>query len=174
MNKKIAIIGASYLQLPLIEKAKELGSETHVFAWAANDVGEKVEDYFYPISIIEKEQIEKVCEEVGVCGICSIASDLAAVTVNYVAEKMGLVGNGMECALISTNKHLMRLAFEKAGDPSPKSVLVDENTDLDKTKTIMVYCKSGVRSNKAYNTLKDLGYDVVDLGAYDKVELEKE
>lgn len=32
MKKKIAIIGASYLQLPLIQKAKELGYETHVFA----------------------------------------------------------------------------------------------------------------------------------------------
>ena len=51
---------------------------------------------------------------------------------------------------------------------------IDENTNLDKNKTILVYCKSGVRSNKAYNTLKELGYDVIDLGAYDKVELEKE
>lgn len=50
----LAIIGASYLQLPLIKKAKELGYTTHVFAWAANDVGEKEADYFYPISIIEK------------------------------------------------------------------------------------------------------------------------
>ena len=52
-------------------------------------------------------------------------------------------------------------------------LLVLENT-LDKDKTILVYCKSGVRSNKAYNTLKDLGYDVIDLGAYDNVTLEKE
>ena len=54
MNKNIAIIGASYLQLPLIEKAKELGYKTHVFAWAANDVGEKAADCFYPVSIVEK------------------------------------------------------------------------------------------------------------------------
>ena len=52
--KNLAIIGASYLQLPLIEKAKEMGYITHVFAWAANDVGEKAADYFYPISVIEK------------------------------------------------------------------------------------------------------------------------
>lgn len=50
--KKIAIIGASYFQAPLIEKAKQLGLETHVFAWAANDVVEKMPDYFYPISIL--------------------------------------------------------------------------------------------------------------------------
>ena len=58
--KKIAIIGASYLQLPLIRKAKEMGYETHVFAWKANDVGEKEADVFYPISIVEKEEILNV------------------------------------------------------------------------------------------------------------------
>ena len=66
--KKIAIIGASYLQVPLIEKAKQLGLETHVFAWAANDVGERIADYFYPISIVEKEEILSKCVEIGVDG----------------------------------------------------------------------------------------------------------
>ena len=57
INKNLAIIGASYLQLPLIEKAKEMGYITHVFAWAANDVGEEAADYFYPISIVERSSI---------------------------------------------------------------------------------------------------------------------
>ena len=43
-KKRLAIIGASYLQMPLIEKAKEKGYETHVFAWAAGDVGEEAAD----------------------------------------------------------------------------------------------------------------------------------
>lgn len=43
---------------------------------------------------------------------------------------MGLVGNSKECAEISTNKHLMRMAFEKNGDPSPKSILADSIEDL--------------------------------------------
>ena len=51
---------------------------------------------------------------------------------------------------------------------------IDENTDLDKNKTIIVYCRSGARSKKAYDTLKDLGYDVYDLGAFDKIKLDKE
>lgn len=128
--KKIAIIGASYLQLPLIERAKSLGIETHVFAWAANDVGEKVADYFYPISIVEKEQILEKCREIGIDGVCSIASDLAAVTVNYVAMEMGLTGNTLACTEKSTNKHLMRQCFATNGDPSPKSILVDSVDDL--------------------------------------------
>lgn len=128
---KIAIIGASYLQQPLIEKAKSLGLETHVFAWQCGDIGEKIADVFYPISIVEKEEILAKCREIGIDGVCSIASDLAAITVNYVAAEMGLIGNSMECTAISTNKHLMREAFAKNGDPSPKSLMVDQVEDLD-------------------------------------------
>lgn len=128
--KKLAIIGASYLQEPLIQKAKSMGIETHVFAWECGDVGEKSADCFYPISIVEKDEILAKCREIGIDGVCSIASDLAAITVNYVAVKLGLVCNSSECVEMSTNKHKMRLAFEKNGDPSPKSILVANVDDL--------------------------------------------
>lgn len=129
-SKNLAIIGASYLQLPLIVKAKDMGYTTHVFAWATNDVGETVADFFYPISIVEKDEILDKCREIGICGICSIASDLAMTTVNYVAFHLGLLSNSLEATSKSTNKHLMRRAFEENGDPSPKSYLVDDTTDF--------------------------------------------
>lgn len=129
--RKIAIIGASYLQEPLIKRAKEMGIETHVFAWAVGDVGEKSADYFYPISIVEKEEILEKCMEIGIDGICSIASDLAAITVNYVADKMGLICNDSNCVEVSTNKNSMRRCFEKNGDPSPKSIKVNSIKDIE-------------------------------------------
>ena len=128
--KDIAIIGASYLQVPLIEKAKEMGLITHVFAWEAGDPGEKAADHFYPISITEKERILEKCRDIGISGITSIASDLAAVTVNFVADALHLAGNSPQCALFSTNKHEMRMAFERGGDPSVKSILVKDTDDL--------------------------------------------
>ena len=131
MSENLAIIGASYLQLPLINKAKEMGYTTHVFAWAAQDVGEKAADFFYPISIVEKEEILEKCRQIGICGICSIASDVAVVTVNYVAEMLGLNGNLISSTGKCTNKHLMRKAFEENGDPSPKSILISQDTLLD-------------------------------------------
>ncbi len=129
-SNNIAIIGASYLQLPLIKKAKSMGYTTHVFAWANEDVGEDEADCFYPISIREKEKIANKCREIGICGVCSIASDLAAITVNYVAAELGLVGNTMAATLRSTNKFEMRKTFLQNGDPSPKCFEVDIKTKL--------------------------------------------
>lgn len=51
---------------------------------------------------------------------------------------------------------------------------IDENTKLDKSKMIFVYCLSGGRSSKAYDTLVSLGYSVYDLGAYENIDLPKE
>ena len=51
---------------------------------------------------------------------------------------------------------------------------IDENTDLPKEKTIFVYCKSGTRSGYAYDNLTKLGYEVIILGAFDAIDMEKE
>lgn len=52
--------------------------------------------------------------------------------------------------------------------------VIDKEIDISKDKVIFVYCKSGNRSSKAYSTLKNLGYNVYDLGAYSNIDLEKE
>ena len=106
--KKIVIIGANNFQMPLIKKANQLGYETHVFAWADGAIGAEFADYFYPISIVEKDEILKKCKEIKPDAVTSVASDLATLTVNYLAEKLGLAGNSLECTNISTNKYEMR------------------------------------------------------------------
>lgn len=126
--KKLAVIGASYLQLPLVKKAKELELEVHCFAWEEGAVCKELADYFYPISIVEKEEILKVCQEVAIDGICTIASDVASPTVAYVANQMSLVGNDYESAVRANNKYLMREAFIKAGIPCPKFMMVTPET----------------------------------------------
>lgn len=51
---------------------------------------------------------------------------------------------------------------------------IDETITIDKNKTILVYCKSGKRSNVAEQKLISLGYDVYNLGAYTSIDLPKE
>lgn len=127
--KKLVIIGANDFQNQLILKAKSLGYETHAFAWEEGAVGKDTADYFYPISITEKEEILERCREIKPDGVCSIASDLATITVNYVAENLGLPCNKTKYTDIQTNKYKMRRAFMDAGVSCPKFVLAGEDFD---------------------------------------------
>ena len=162
MKKKVVIIGANSFQNPLILKAKELGYETHVFAWASGDIGEKTADYFYPISIIEKDQILDECKRIKPDAICTIASDLATLTVNYVAEKLGLNGNPDRITLQCTNKSVMRQKMRDYGVKTPLFVKVteDENTwNIDGMSFPLIVKptdRSGSRSITKVESLRDL------------------
>lgn len=125
MKKKLAIIGASYLQMPLVLKAKEMGVESICFAWEEGAVCKDVCDRFYPVSTVDKDAILKICQEIKIDGITTIASDVAVLTVNYVAEKMGLIGNPDKYSETATNKYLMRQCFMGHNVPSPKFCLTD-------------------------------------------------
>lgn len=130
MKKKLAIIGASYLQKPLVEKAKEMGLYTICFAWEDGAVCKDLCDKFFSISIVEKDAILKVCQEEGIDAVTTIASDVAVLTVNYVAEQMSLIGNPDKYSQVVTNKYLMRQCFMKNGVPSPKFCLTDGEVPL--------------------------------------------
>jgi biotin carboxylase len=125
MKKKLAIIGASYLQQPLVEKASEMGLYTICFAWEDGAVCKDLCNKFYPISIVDKDAILEVCREEKIDAITTIASDVAVLTVNYVAEQMGLIGNPDKYSQTATNKYLMRQCFMENGVPSPKFCLTD-------------------------------------------------
>lgn len=131
MKKKLAIIGASYLQLPLVRKAQEMGLEVHCFAWADGAVCKDVADFFYPIDVKEKDQILEVCQRVGINGITTIAADLPVSTINYIASRMGLISNPDDYSEVTTNKYKMRRCFMENKVPSPKFSLVKSDGNFD-------------------------------------------
>ncbi len=140
MNK-LVIIGANDFQNQLILKAKEMGYETHVFAWKDGSIGEKTADFFYPISIVEKEKILEVCRNIQPSGICSIASDLATITVNYVAEKLNLPCNPYSITEQCTNKFQMRKQMKKYNIKTPGFIKVESgcnNIDIKDLKFPMI------------------------------------
>jgi len=132
--KKIAILGASYLQMPLVKKAKNNGLEVHCFSW---DDGKAVckdyADYFYNISVLEKELILTECKNIGIDGILTIATDICIPTISYIADNLGLIGNSIECSLLTTNKSLMRKCFTDNDIESPRSITVStfDQNDFD-------------------------------------------
>lgn len=128
--KTLAVIGASYLQLPLVKRAKEMGLRVLCFAWAEGAVCKDYADAFYPISIVDKEAILDVCRKEKVDGVTSIASDVAVPTIAYVAKELGLVGNSIDSAAKSTNKYLMRQALAAKGVACPGFAIVGIDTDI--------------------------------------------
>ncbi len=124
---KLAIIGANEFQNKLIMRANSLGYETHVFAWAANDIGERTASYFHPISITDKNTILSECQKISPVGVCSIASDLATITVNYVAEQLGLPCNPTNIVEQCTNKYKMRKVMSEANVKTPRFIKVSVN-----------------------------------------------
>ena len=52
-------------------------------------VGKEAADFFYPVSIREKEKILKQCKRIRPDGAVTIASELANITVSYLTEKTG-------------------------------------------------------------------------------------
>jgi biotin carboxylase len=131
-NKKIAIIGADGHQLPLVQKAKEMGIEIHCFDQDKNAHTrcKEIADYFHPISVFEKEQILEKCREIKIDGVTSKSNELYIPIVAYVAENMGLPGNRYEDMLIAINKFSRRQAFEQHGVKSPRFALAHEKNDL--------------------------------------------
>lgn len=129
-KKKLAVIGASYLQLPLVRKAQEMGLEVHCFAWAKGAVCKDAADHFYPIDVKDKEKILEECQRIGIDGITTIAADLPVPTINYVASHMGLISNPDEYSVMMTNKYQMRRCFMDNGVPSPKFILVGQGDGI--------------------------------------------
>lgn len=131
MTKTLAIIGASYLQLPLVLKARELGLRSVCFAWEEGAICKEHADKFYPVSVIDKERICELCAEEQIDGVCSIASDIVVPTIAYVAHRLGLPGNSEHSAHISSNKYAMRQALSSVGANCPRYARV---RSLDEAK----------------------------------------
>lgn len=132
--KDLVIIGANDFQNQLILKAKSLGYTTHVFAWETGAVGKENADFFYPISITEKEKILGICKRINPVGVCSIASDLAVITVNYISESLRLPCNKYEYTNIQTNKYAMREALKNNGLYCPKFIKVNSVFNVESIK----------------------------------------
>ncbi|GAA0753166.1 ATP-grasp domain-containing protein [Clostridium sartagoforme] len=159
---KIAIIGANEYQAKLILKCKENNIETHVFAWEDGAVGKVYCDFFYNISITEKERILKKCIEIGIDAVLSIGSDLAILTVNYIAAKLNLVGNSLFCTKVSTDKYEMRKVLSRNGVPCPKFNKVRasfDNSEINNMRTPLIAKptdRSGSRGVNKINNINEL------------------
>ena len=122
--EKIIILGAGPYQLHLIERAKELGNYVITITPEGDYPGIKVADKTYYHDAKDEEYALWVAREENVNGIISDQGDIFVRPVAYVAENMGLPGNGYETAKLYTNKYMMRRKSQELGLATIESRLV--------------------------------------------------
>lgn len=108
MKKKIMLLGGSAQQVIAISKAKKLGYETVLCDYLSDNPGQHDADKFYQISTTDKDSVLEIAKEEKIDGILAYASDPAAPTAAYVAEKLNLPGNPYKSVEILCNKDKFR------------------------------------------------------------------
>ena len=127
------ILGASILQLPAIEKAKEMG-----YSVVAVDMNPEAIGFQVPgietevISTIDIPAVLEAAKKHRIDGVMTLASDMPMRTVAVVARKLGLVGVSEDTALKATDKAVMRQSLKENNVPVPKFFRVEDKTAYEK------------------------------------------
>ena len=129
MQKKLLVLAAGILQVPVIKKAKEMGIYVIAADGDPNAVGLKYADKAIVVNITSEKDVLKVAREEKIDGVIHPCSEVSMNVMGRLNDELGLSGITKEQAIRATNKHLMRGAFEMGGAPSPKSILTENAED---------------------------------------------
>ena len=120
-SKKLLLLGGSAQQVIAIQTAKRLGYQTVLCDYLPDNPGQFAADQFYLVSTTDKEAILEVAQREQVDGVLAYASDPAAPTAAFVAEKMNLFGNPSTAVETLCNKDLFRTFLKENGFHAPES-----------------------------------------------------
>ena len=124
--KKLMVLAAGLLQIPVIKKAREMGYYVIAVDDDPNAPGMALADKaIVPGGLMDEEKLVAIAKEEYIDGVIHPCSEVAMNVMGRINDEMGLNGVSKETAIRATNKHLMREAFERYGAPSPKSYCTD-------------------------------------------------
>lgn len=106
--KKLLILGAMEMHVPLIKRAKELGIYTITCDYLPENPGHKIADEAYFDSTTDINAVLELSQKLKIDGIMTYNSDPAAPTASYVAEKLHLPGNPYISVKTMSEKDLFR------------------------------------------------------------------
>ena len=137
--KKILLLGGSAQQVVAIKAARNLGYYTILCDFLPDNPGQYVADKFYLVSTTDKNAVLEVAQKEQIDGVLAYASDPAAPTAAYIAEKLGLPGNPYRSVEILCNKDQFRKFLLENGFSAPKATGYSFAEDALKDKTSYEY-----------------------------------
>ena len=137
--KKILLLGGSAQQVVAIKAARNLGYYTILCDFLPDNPGQYVADKFYLVSTTDKNAVLEVAQKEQIDGVLAYASDPAAPTAAYIAEKLGLPGNPYRSVEILCNKDQFRKFLLENGFSAPKATGYSFAEDALKDKASYEY-----------------------------------
>lgn len=121
-RRKLMLLGGLRYLLPVIDAAHHLGCHVITCDYLPGNIAHKYSDEYHNVSILDKEAVLSLAQELKIDGIMSFAVDPGVVTAAYVADRMGLPQAGpYESVCILQNKERFRSFLESNGFNVPKS-----------------------------------------------------
>ena len=120
--KKILMLGGSLYQTYAIKEAKRLGYYVITCDYLPENPGHQFADEYHNVSTTDKEAVLALAKELHIDGVVAYASDPAAPTAAYVAEKLGLPTSPYKSVEILSNKDLFREFLQKNHFTCPKAM----------------------------------------------------
>ena len=115
--KKILVLGAGVYQLPLIRAVQRMGYRSLVLSVVGPYPGIEVADVFFPVNVVDVEEVKELARREGVDAVMTVGSDVAVPSIGAVVDELGIPGTGYEASLRSMNKVLMKKALKEGGVP---------------------------------------------------------
>ena len=84
------LLGGIHYLLPVIEAAHRHGYYVITVDYAPNNIAHQYSDEFHNVSILDKDAMLNLAQELKIDGILSFGVDPGVITAAYVAEQMGL------------------------------------------------------------------------------------
>ena len=124
----LLVLGGGPDQVALIERANQLGFETHVVDVGLDAPGAGHAHRFHQLSFRDTAALLEFAATLRPDGVCT-SSDAAVRAVSEVAAQQGLVANSVQSARTITDKGLMRAALRRHGVPGPPSLTLTAPAD---------------------------------------------
>ncbi|WP_305402632.1 ATP-grasp domain-containing protein [Photobacterium leiognathi] len=118
--KKIIVLGAMQMHVPLIKYAKERGYYVITVDYLLDAPGHKIADEYSLISTTDLEAVTCLARDKNVDIVMTFNSDPAAYTAAYVSKVLGLKGNPPKAVEIMSDKGLFRKFLYENGFNYPK------------------------------------------------------
>ncbi len=109
------ILGAGIYQVPLIHRARERGLKTIVLSIPGNYPGFAAADKVYYVNTTDREAVLRTAREERIDAIATTGTDVAVISLGHVCRSLRLPGLSEECAIILSDKALMKEAFRAGG-----------------------------------------------------------